>query len=220
MTMAPELTASFLLLAERNASPTYAEELARNWLYRPVGRTHSITTAVEIVRTRRPEVVIADVAGVERLQRVAAAVPRLRGARVVVVSSLPAELALLATMAAGVQAFLLKPLDSDLLERTMAAVLAGHTVVDPRCTSWLVELALHGHRARMDNSLTLRQSQVLALVRGGLTNREIGRVLGLSIDTVKTHLRQAMKRLGAHDRWAATELADRLRVPDPPREAE
>lgn len=208
--MTAELAASFLLLTERAASHVYVEDLTRTGRYRPIGRTDSVSVAVDAVRSRRPQLVIVDVATVDRLQQVTAAIPRMAGSKVVVVSALPAEVALLTAMAAGARAFLQKPLDSEVFERAVASVIAGHTVVDPRSTAWLVGLALHGHRARPANGLTLRQSQVVVLVRGGLTNREIARVLGLSIDTVKTHLREAMKRLGARDRWAATVLAERL----------
>jgi DNA-binding NarL/FixJ family response regulator len=216
LTTVLDLVASFLLVVERNASPLYAEELTRSGRYRPIGRTDSMSAALDTVHRMRPDVVLADIATAERLHHVVAAIRGMAGTPVVVVSGLPAEVALLPTMAAGARAFLQKPVEAEALERTVAWVLDGHTVVDPRCTHSLVELALHGHATRPDNGLTLRQSQVVALVRGGLTNRQIGRVLGLSGETVKTHLHDAMKRLGAADRWAATALADRQRHQDAP----
>jgi DNA-binding NarL/FixJ family response regulator len=153
---------------------------------------------------------VIDVATMAGLHRLTAGLPHVTPkVKVVVISALPAEVALLSTMSAGARAFLQKPVEPELLEATVSWVLAGHTVVDPRSTGWLVELAVYGHRARPDSRLTLRQTQVLTLVRGGLTNREIAAVLGVSSETVKTHLHDAMKRLGAADRWAATALADR-----------
>jgi DNA-binding NarL/FixJ family response regulator len=214
VTTALDLVASFLLVVERNASPVYAEELTRSRRYRPVGRTDSVSAALDTVRSRRPDVVIADVVTIERLHQLGPVVRRLAGTPLVVVAGRSAEEALLPAIAAGARAFLEKPVDTELLERTVSWVLEGHRVVDPRSTAWLVELALHGQRARPDNGLTLRQSQVVALVRGGLSNRDIGRVLGVSRETVKTHLHEAMKRLGAADRWAATALAARLHDDD------
>jgi DNA-binding NarL/FixJ family response regulator len=202
VTMAATVAPSLLYITEGIVPLAYAEVLTP---YREVGRTDSVTVALAAVRSRRPDVVVVDVVTLERLEQVAAAIPHMAGSRSVVVSGLSAEVALLSVMAAGAHAFLLRPPAPDLLERTVSEVLAGHKVVDPACTGWMVEPALYGGRLHPDNGLTLRQSQVLGLVRGGLTNREIARVLGLSRDTVKTHLRQAMKRLGVHDRWAATE---------------
>lgn len=153
--------------------------------------------------TVRSDVVVAEVDTVERLRTRAASLPEAGEAKVIVVSALPAEVALLAAMVAGAKAYLQKPVAGDLLERTVRAVTVGHTVVDPRCTAWLVELALQGQRVPVANGLTLRQSHVLHLAGAGLSNREIAEVLGVSLDTVKTHVRQALKRLGVGDRRTA-----------------
>ncbi|MDQ3757660.1 MAG: response regulator transcription factor [Actinomycetota bacterium] len=205
-----EVVASFYVVCERNGPPAFVEELARDPGYRAVGWADSMATALEAVRARRPDLVIADVASPERLHELVAAMPDLRHAKVVVVSSLPREGALLTAMATGVRALVDRPLRPELLHDAAAAVLAGYTFVDPRSTAWLVELALHGHRSRRASGLTFRQSQVVALAGAGLSNREIARVLDLSMDTVKSHLRQAMRRLGVGSRRAATEMAERL----------
>lgn len=214
MTAVADAVAQCLVVTERSVVPSYAEELVRGRHVRPVGHTDSLTVAVDLVRTRRPDVVVADVVTADRLAHLLTAVRPMAPARVVVVCGLPAEVALITAMAAGARAFLGKPVDVELLRDSIRWVAAGHLVVDPMSTRWLVELALHGHRARPDSGLTLRQSQVVALVRNGLTNREIGEVLGLSADTVKTHLRHAMKHLRAHDRRTAGALADQLRAGD------
>ncbi|MDQ3756646.1 MAG: response regulator transcription factor [Actinomycetota bacterium] len=208
--MTLEAAPSVLWIVEQAAPSPVPEELARMGRCHLVGRTGSLPLAVEAVRARNPDVLVVEVASVERLQQLPAAARRLAGTPLVVVCGLPAEVALVAAFSAGARAFLELPVEGEEVERAITAVLAGHIVVDPRCTEWLVGLALVGHATRASTRLTLRQSQVVGLVRSGLTNREIGRVLGLSRDTVKTHLREAMKRLGAHDRWAATELVDRL----------
>ena len=48
--------------------------------------------------------------------------------------------------------------------------------------------------------LTLRERQILPLVRRGLTNKEVGRHLGIEEDTVKKHLRNMYAKLGVHRR--------------------
>jgi DNA-binding NarL/FixJ family response regulator len=179
-----------------------AGELGEGGRFRPVGP--------ELVGTPGAAVVVVEVATPDALRRLAAEAPRPTGARVVVVSALPPEVALLPAMAAGARAFLHKPLEPGFLATAVSWVLEGHRVVDPRSTAWLVELALHGHRS-VDGGLTLRQSQVASLVRGGLTNRQIAHVLGVSPETVKTHLHEAMRRLGATDRSAVAVVAARLR---------
>jgi DNA-binding NarL/FixJ family response regulator len=48
--------------------------------------------------------------------------------------------------------------------------------------------------------LTMRERQILHLVRRGLTNKRIGRYLGIEEDTVKKHLRNMYAKLGVHSR--------------------
>jgi len=48
--------------------------------------------------------------------------------------------------------------------------------------------------------LTARERQILQLVRAGLTNKEVGRHLGIEADTVKKHLRNMYTKLGVHRR--------------------
>jgi DNA-binding NarL/FixJ family response regulator len=55
-----------------------------------------------------------------------------------------------------------------------------------------------GNRSR--TLLTRRERQVLQLVRAGLTNKEVGRQLGIEEDTVKKHLRNMYAKLGVHRR--------------------
>lgn len=55
-----------------------------------------------------------------------------------------------------------------------------------------------------DDGLTERESQVLVLCAEGLGNREIGEALYVSVDTVKTHLRQVYRKLGFSNRAQAT----------------
>jgi DNA-binding NarL/FixJ family response regulator len=52
-------------------------------------------------------------------------------------------------------------------------------------------------------SLTPRESQVLGLIAKGQTNRQISRALGVSEKTVKTHVTNLLRRIGAADRTQA-----------------
>ena len=55
--------------------------------------------------------------------------------------------------------------------------------------------------------LTERESEVIVLLAQGLRNREIAHTLGLSDDTVKTHLKRAYRKLGVANRAQATNVA-------------
>ena len=57
--------------------------------------------------------------------------------------------------------------------------------------------------------LTRREREVLALIRGGLTNKAIARELGISPGTVKAHVEKVIAKLGVSDRTQAAVFAAR-----------
>ena len=65
------------------------------------------------------------------------------------------------------------------------------------------------------DTLTPRQSEVLSLLRLGLTNREIASRLVIEEGTAKVHVRQVLKKLGVRSRTEAAVLATRLAREDP-----
>ena len=81
-------------------------------------------------------------------------------------------------------------------ERLLLQVLRPH----------LLELELLGANRDRPLPLTQRQTEVLRLVADGLTNRQIGRHLGLSEGTVRTHLMHTFDLLGVQSRAAAVSL--------------
>ena len=62
-------------------------------------------------------------------------------------------------------------------------------------------------RARMSESLTARERQILSQIALGRSNKAIARVLGISPDTVKLHVRHILVKLGCVSRVEAAVLA-------------
>jgi DNA-binding NarL/FixJ family response regulator len=81
-------------------------------------------------------------------------------------------------------------------------VHAGRKKVPPEVAVLLAE-----HIA--DESLTERERDVLVQVAGGHRNRQIAELLSISEDTVKTHLKHIIDKLGARDRTEAVTIAVR-----------
>lgn len=98
---------------------------------------------------------------------------------------------------AGALALVLKEAPLADLVRALEATLAGGSYIDP---------ALH-KRATPAGTLTARELDVLGLLAEGLQHEEIGRRLGISSETVRTHLRKACDRLGAATRTQAVATA-------------
>lgn len=57
--------------------------------------------------------------------------------------------------------------------------------------------------------LTAREVEILRLIADGLQNRQIAEYLGLSEETVKTHIRHCLSKLPAHSRAHAVAIAFR-----------
>jgi len=101
-------------------------------------------------------------------------------------------------LAAGASALVLKEAPLAELARALEAVLAGESYVDP------------GLAPTGPGPLTAREIAVLELLAEGLPHEEIGRRLGISAETVRSHLRKACDRLGATTRTQAVATALRM----------
>ncbi|MGC1206704.1 MAG: response regulator transcription factor [Ornithinimicrobium sp.] len=131
-----------------------------------------------------------------------------------------------AGLAAGVSGYLAKTLTAEQLVGALERVHAGERVVISADASWGDDLdpeqaeqfaskSWPGHEA----GLTLRESEVLALITQGLSNRDIAARTHLSMNTVKTYIRTAYRRIDVDSRsravrWGLTHGmdADRARV--------
>jgi DNA-binding NarL/FixJ family response regulator len=109
-------------------------------------------------------------------------------------------------MRAGAQGFISKTVPRHNIVAGIKAAAAGERVVlTQRSQRSQVDEALRwpGH----DIGLTERESEILSLLSTGMTNREIGRKLYVSENTVKTHLRSLFSKLGVRNRAQAASLA-------------
>jgi DNA-binding NarL/FixJ family response regulator len=138
---------------------------------------------------------------------------RSRGwTRLVVLASAGDSATVHAAFRAGVRAYLLKSGSPGSLTEGVTRVLDGGVYADPT----VVPLLLNGTRVPGTNhaprKLSHREIEVLQLVAGGQSNKEIGQALNLSALTVKSHLTRIGRQLGTGDRARMIALAMRARV--------
>jgi DNA-binding NarL/FixJ family response regulator len=163
--------------------------------------------AVELAASEAPDVALVDyrmprLAGRELVERIRAEAP---GTKVVVYTAEMGESIAREALGAGASGIVLKEAPLVDLLRALGSALADRTYVDPA----LAGLALLNPRSgRM--LLTARECQVLELLAEGLSHEEIGGRLGISGETVRTHLQKASERLGAGTRTQAVATALRL----------
>ncbi len=105
---------------------------------------------------------------------------------------------------AGARGFIRKDAPLTELVRALAAVAAGQAYVDPQ----LAQTLASGELGAL-SPLTQREQEVLALVADGLTNEKAAAQLGISPETVQSHIRNAMAKLDADSRTQAVANAFR-----------
>jgi two-component system NarL family response regulator len=103
-------------------------------------------------------------------------------------------------MQAGACGYLLKNVSADELVKAIKAVHAGERYLAAEVARRLAE-----RNAASD--LTARELEVLELLVKGLSNREIGRLLGFSENTAKFHVKGILGKLDASDRTEAATAA-------------
>jgi two-component system nitrate/nitrite response regulator NarL len=163
--------------------------------------------AVEAVRRERPDVCLLDVrmpgGGIEAAIRIAELAPDTAVVMLTVSSS--AE-DLLAALRAGARGYLPKDMSPTRLPTALHGVLRGEAAL-PRTFvgRMLCELRMLPDREPAplrvgDVELTPRESEILRLLRGGLSTVEIGQRLSLSPVTVRRHISACVTKLGADGR--------------------
>jgi len=106
---------------------------------------------------------------------------------------------------AGARGFLLKDVSYQQLVAAIRAVAGGATVFQPAVTERLLRA---GRTARIDTDapreqLTGREAEVVRLMAGGYSNREIAEALGTAEGTVKNHVSSILAKFGVRDRTRA-----------------
>jgi two-component system, NarL family, response regulator len=157
--------------------------------------------AVAMYDKYSPDVVLMDLR-MPRLDGIAATraiVEAHPDARVVALTSYEGDADIYRALDAGACGYLIKDMVGSDVIGAIRTAAAGRQVVPPAVAGRLAEFT-----PRVD--LTQREVEVLRLTAKGLRNRDIGRVIGRTEETVKVHLKHIMSKLGVDDRTEAVTL--------------
>lgn len=187
-----------------------------------VGRAADGGEALEEAGRHLPDVVLLDLeipppAGADLIQRLRMHVPN---ARVLILTTYDDDEHLYEAVSAGAAGYLVKGSPVPDVVEAVRAVHRGESLLTPELTGMLfARLAGTPSRgtAGSRSPLTAREQQVLELLVGGVTNREIADALFVSPRTVKAHLASIFEKFGVHDRTAAAMEAVRrglVQLPD------
>jgi two-component system nitrate/nitrite response regulator NarL len=123
-----------------------------------------------------------------------------------------------AALRAGARGFVSKDIEPNAIADVVKRVAAGEAVISPQLTSHLIErvraLPDSGLGIRpVRSSLTSREWEVLDLLCAGRGTDTIAEELVLSVETVRSHVKSVLRKLGVHSQAEAIAEAHRLRVP-------
>ncbi len=179
-----------------------------------VGEAENGAEAIALAERRRPDVILMDIRmpvldGVEATRRlVASGSP----ARILILTTFDLDEYVHAAIRAGASGFLLKDVTPAELVDAIRIVASGDALLAPSVTRRLLErfastLPVGDRSSETLAELTARETEVLRLLAGGLSNAEIAGELVVSEATVKTHISSLLRKLGLRDRVQAVIFA-------------
>ena len=158
--------------------------------------------AIELFRLHQPDVTLMDLRlpqmnGVEAIGRIRIDFPQ---ARIIVLTTFDGDEDIYRALQAGARGYLLKGMTGEELMDAIRTVFAGKSRIPAPVAERLAE--------RMSApTLTSRETEVLQLIVGGNSNKEIASALNISEATVKTHINSLLSKLGVTDRTQAATTA-------------
>jgi DNA-binding NarL/FixJ family response regulator len=180
--------------------------------------------AIELTNYYKPDVVVMDLVmpGIDGIAATRQIVAQTPDVRVVMLTSSDSEDIGLLTLRAGASGFLNKSVGVDALPRALRCARDGEAVVSRQLTMRLIEGM---RRVREDGAgmrpirspLTPREWEVLDLLCQERSTDDIADTLVLSVETVRSHIKSVLRKLGVRSRQEAIKAAGRLRsglVPD------
>lgn len=167
--------------------------------------------ALEQFRKHRPDITLMDLqmpemSGIDAISAIRGEFPE---ARIIVLTTYAGDAQITRALKAGARAYLLKGLLRKELLETIRAVHAGHKRLSSEAAAEVAEHAV-------DELLTPREIDVLRLVAAGNANKEIAAQLSVTEETVKSHVRNILAKLGANDRTHAVAIGLKRGIIDLP----
>lgn len=174
--------------------------------------------AIEMIPRIAPDVVLMDMrmpvmSGLEALQYLAEH-GQLRPT--IILTTFDDDQLVLAGLKAGARGYLLKDVSLEQLVDAIQTVAAGGSLVQPAVTQRLLTglEGMHNDFTSLDrpDPLTERETEILRLMAGGYSNKEIANSLGVAEGTVKNHVSNILSKLGVRDRTRAVLKAFELKL--------
>jgi DNA-binding NarL/FixJ family response regulator len=168
-----------------------------------VGEASTGRNALELVKSKLPNLVLMDIAmaelgGLEALPRITKDFP---GVKVIILSAHANEEYVIRALRSGAAGYMLKDAATAELELAIRSVTEDKTYLSPSISRTVINSYLErvGGQLSPLEQLTPRQREILQLIAEGKNTKEIASDLDISFKTVESHRLQLMERLNIHD---------------------
>jgi len=160
--------------------------------------------AIKQFREHKPDVTLMDLrlpdmSGIDSMIAIRSEFP---AARVIILTTFAGDVEIQRALEAGARAYMLKSMPPKELVEVIRQVHAGKKRIP-------AEIAAHLAEHYSDESLTVREIEVLGQIASGNRNRDIAEKLFITEETVKVHIKHIMEKLGASDRTQAVAIGVR-----------
>ena len=188
--------------------------------YEICGEAVSGTETIALAANEQPDVIVMDVImpgldGVAATRRILRAQP---DTKVVVFSATSDDDLALLALRAGAMGYLTKGIDMAALPRVLKRVAEGEAAIPRALATKLVQrFRLLPERSEgvrpVRSDLTAREWEVLDLLCAERTTSQIAEELEMSVETVRSHVKHILRKLGVHSRAEAVLAAEGMRDP-------
>lgn len=174
--------------------------------------------AIDTIPEIQPDVVLMDMrmpikSGLEAVQELSAS---KKLPPTIILTTFDDDELVLAGIKAGAKGYLLKDVSLEQLEEAIVVVAKGGSLVQPAMTQRLLSglEGLHNNFISLDrpDPLTERETEILRLMAGGFSNKEIANSLHVAEGTIKNHVSNILSKLGVRDRTRAVLKAFELKI--------
>lgn len=174
--------------------------------------------AIDLIPEIQPDVVLMDMrmpikSGLEAVQELSES---KKLPPTIILTTFDDDELVLAGIKAGAKGYLLKDVSLEQLEAAIIVVAKGGSLVQPAMTQRLLSglEGLHNSFVSLDrpDPLTERETEILRLMAGGFSNKEIANSLHVAEGTIKNHVSNILSKLGVRDRTRAVLKAFELKI--------
>ncbi len=176
--------------------------LERDGKYEVIGEAEDGEQAIELYEQILPEITLMDIRmpiknGIEACREIRNIDPK---AKVLMLTSHTEEEAMFASIMAGAVGFVKKKIGLSKLEEAINQALAGVHMIDFESSQKLIKRM---QTQSKQNDLTEQEEKILRLIGEGMTNKEIGRILGLTEKTVRNYISNLFSKMDFKNRSQA-----------------